>query len=171
MTSFLKLLLLSICLLLPTSLMAQADQGGDSVGKLKATLYIGTDGDVAALGELGEKLNRVDDATAAKLRGIAKMKFAHYRSLGTDTQPVLRSYENWLRPLNPSKEILLSYESKGLSGTDGLRLDLELWQQSRKLMKTDPVLKLGKPLLILGPKWRGGQLIIAVELIHLNPRK
>lgn len=169
MTSFLhRLLLLSISLLLPTSLVAQKDQGRETLGKLKATLYIGTDGDVEAL---GEKLKTVDTKMEAKLRGVEKMKFKHYRSLGEDTQAVLRSYENWLRPLNPSKEVLISFECNGPKGPHSVKLDLELWQQNRKLMKANPVLKVGKPLLILGPSWRGGQLIIAVELIEFNATK
>lgn len=169
MTAFLyRLLLLSTCLILPSTLAAQQDNGKETVGELKATLYIGTDGDVA---DLGSNLKEVPSIVETKLRNVEKMKFKHYRNLGTDKQPVLRSYENWLRPLNPSKEILLSYESKGVSKKNTLRLDLELWQQSRKLMKTDPVLQVGKPLLILGPKWRGGQLIIAVELTQLHSPK
>lgn len=169
MTSLFHLLLLTgISLLLPASLTAKPnDQGKDTVGKLKATLYIGTNGDVKSLG----KLQPVDKKMTAKLQDIQKMKFKNYGKLGQDSQPVLRSYENWLAPLRPSKEILLSYESKGLSGNNALRLDLELWQQSRKVMKTDPVLKIGKPLLILGPKWRGGTLIIAVELTQLKTKK
>jgi hypothetical protein len=38
-------------------------------------------------------------------------------------------------------------------------------------MKSDPVLQRGRPLLILGPKWRGGTLIIAVELIENSLKK
>ncbi|MCP5536940.1 MAG: hypothetical protein H7A51_12005 [Akkermansiaceae bacterium] len=149
---------------------ARADEGGvdrgkEVVGKIRATLFIGTDADPATL---GDKLPAVADATANRLRSVDKMSFKHYRKLGTDTQPVYRSYENWLTPLKPSEEILLSFESRGRSSDGGLRLDLEFWQHRRKVMKSDPVLQKGRPLLILGPKWRGGTLIIAVELIQIS---
>lgn len=153
-----------------TSICAQdsgKDTGKEKVGRIKATLYIGTDEDVAKLGDKAKKAAPVDEATAKRFRSIAKMNFKHYRTLGSDTQTVFRSYENWVSPLKPSEEILLSFESRGRADDGGLRLDLEFWQQHRKVMKSDPVLYLGKPLFILGPKWRGGTLIIAVELVEL----
>lgn len=156
---------------LSTSVFADeggADRGKEVVGKVKATLYVGTDADPSTL---GDKVVAVDEATAKKLRSIKKMNFKHYRKLGADTQPVYRSYENWLMPLKPSEEILLSFESRGRSSDGGLRLDLELWQHRRKVMKSDPVLQRGRPLLILGPKWRGGTLIIAAELIENSLKK
>lgn len=171
-TPFAKLILAALYLLLtiPASLIADqgADHGKDPVGRLKATLYIGTDGDVS---QLGANLSKLDAAMTTKLSNMAKMKFKNYRKLGSDTQSVLRSYENWLTPLNPSKQILLSYESKGEVCKDCLKLDLQLWQQNRKIMKTDQALTVGKPLYIRGPKWRGGQLIIEVELVALIESK
>lgn len=144
------------------------DRGKEVVGKIRATLYIGIDADPSTL---GDKVQAVDAAVAKRLRAVEKMTFKHYRKLGDDTQSVFRSYENWLTPLKPSEEILLSYESRGRSADGGLRLDLEFWQHRRKVMKSDPVLYKGRPLLILGPKWRGGTLIIAVELTSISPKK
>lgn len=141
------------------------DTGKEKVGQLKATLYIGTDNDATGL---GKKAMPVTEATAKRLRSVEQMRFKTYRQLGHDTQPVFRSYENWLSPLKPSEEILLSFESRGRSSDGGLRLDLGLWQHRRKVMTSAPVFHKGKPLLILGPKWRGGTLIIAVELISLE---
>lgn len=159
-------ILCTLCL--SASLTMAEDSGKETVGRVQATLYIGTDGDVA---KLGNKVAKVDEATSKRLRSIEKMRFKHYRKLGVDKQPVFRSYENWLTPLKPSEEILLSFESRGRSHDGGLRLDLELWQHRRKVMKSDPVLRKGRPLLILGPKWRGGRLIIAVELLENNLTK
>ena len=158
-----------LCLhLAPAAVSAEDQEGKETVGRIKATLYIGTDGDVSLL---GDKVTEVDGARAKQLRSIEKMQFKHYRKLGEDTKAVFRSYENWLTPLKPSKEILLSFESRGRSAEGGLRLDLELWQHRRKVMKSDPVLQKGRPLLILGPKWRGGTMIIAVELIEITSSK
>lgn len=163
-------ILMILCLsLAPTLVLAEdQDKGKETVGRIKATLYIGTNGDVSML---GSKVTKVDADTAKHLGGIEKMQFKHYRKLGDDTKAVFRSYENWLTPLKPSEEILLSFESRGRSIEGGLRLDLELWQHRRKVMKSDPVLKKGRSLLILGPKWRGGTMIIAVELIEITPSK
>ena len=141
------------------------DMGKERVGQIKATLYIGTNDELAKLGDRAKKSAIVDEATIKRLQSIPKMRFKNYRRLGEDVQSVFRSYENWLSPLKPSEEILLSFESRGSSKDGGLKLDLEFWQQHRKVMKSDPVLHIGQPLIILGPKWRGGTLIIAVELI------
>jgi len=157
-----------ILLHVPLSAQAGSDKGQQVVGKVKATLYIGTNGERT---QLGVELAEVEEAMARRLRHIKPMNFRHYGKLGSDIQPVFRSYENWLTPLKPSEEILLSYESRGFTADGGLRLDLEFWQQRRKVMKSDPVLHLEKPLLILGPKWRGGTLIIAVELVEKSPPK
>lgn len=163
------LCLLAICCCqLATADDTRTDKGKETVGKVKATLYIGTDANPASL---GDKVSPVAATTVKRLQRIPKMRFKHYRKLGDDTQAVFRSYENWLAPLKPSEEILLSYESRGFSPSHGLKLDLELWQHRRKVMKSDPVLHTGKPLLILGPKWRGGTLIIAVELTEHTPNK
>lgn len=160
--------ILSICLIFcfPWSALHAKDTGKEKIGSIRATLYIGTNDEVVKLGEKTQKAASLNAATIKKLQGIKKMRFKHYRKLGVDTQSVFRSYENWLSPLKPSEEILLSFESRGRSSDGGLRLDLEFWQQHRKVMKSDPVLHKGRPLLILGPKWRGGTLIIAVELME-----
>ncbi|MDG1357083.1 MAG: hypothetical protein P8P36_02700 [Akkermansiaceae bacterium] len=140
----------------------KSDKGKEVVGKIKATLYLGSHNE---LEEWAKDFAMAGEDMTARLRGIPQLKFKHYRKLGTDVQPVFRSYENWLAPLKPSEEILLSFESRGRSGADGLRLDLEFWQQRRKIMQMNPVLNADKPLLILGPRWRGCSMIIAIELI------
>ncbi|MGB0775846.1 MAG: hypothetical protein ACPGUY_08365, partial [Akkermansiaceae bacterium] len=120
--------------------------------------------------KLGKNAKAVDAAIAKQMKSIKKMNFTHYRQLGADKQPIFRSYENWLTPLKPSEEILLSFESNGRYHNNGMKLDLELWLRGRKVMKSDPVLRKGKPLYILGPKWRGGQIIIAVNLLEITER-
>ena len=153
--------LLAIAFCTSADVEGNTDKGKEVVGKIKATLYIGSDSE---LGEWAEKYAVVDQKTTAALSNIKQMKFTHYRKLGADIQPVFRSYENWLAPIKPSDEILLSYESRGQSADGGLRLDFEFWQHRQKIMQMNPVLYAGKPLLILGPRWRGCRMIIAVEL-------
>lgn len=148
----------------------QKDRGKERVGQIMATIYVGTDEGVERLGLGDGQAKPVEAAMVKRLQSVKKLRFKHYRQLGKDKQAVFRSYENWLSPLKPSEEILLSFESRGRTADGGLRLDLEFWQQRRKVMKSDPVLYKGSPLLILGPQWRGGHLIIAVELIQLEAK-
>lgn len=144
------------------------DLGKDKIGTVKTTIYFGTDGSLN-----DDTLKHAKEISAAELKrlqAISKIRFKQYRKLGHDTRSVLRSYENWASPLKPSEEIMLSFESRGRTDSEGLRLDLELWQHKRKVMKSDPVLYKQRPLLILGPKWRSGRLIIAVELTELSSK-
>lgn len=139
-----------------------SDKGKEVVGKIKASLYLGSNSEP---GDWAKDYATAGKEITTRLRGIKQLNFEHYRKLGVDVQPVFRSYENWLAPLKPSEEILLSFESRGRSGANGLRLDLEFWQHRRKIMQINPVLHADKPLLILGPRWRGCSLIIAIELV------
>ena len=143
------------------------DEGQDVIGYLQTGVIFATDGDAGAA---GEKATPLDEAGKAELRKRKDLKFAAYRVMGSDRQPVFRSYENWATPMKPSEEILLAFESKGrVEG--GLQLDLQLWQSRKKIMKSDALLLEGRKLYVLGPKWRGGRLIIVVELVDLKPEE
>ena len=61
------------------------DKGKEVVGKVKATLYIGTDAEPSTL---GGNLTAVEQATVKRLSSIKQMNFKHYRKLGADFQPV-----------------------------------------------------------------------------------
>ena len=143
-----------------------ADTGKEKIGKLKVSLYLASnDGDVDA----GPKAKKVD---ASELKHLSKAKsftFKHYFLLGEDEESLLRSYENWAAPLKPSEAILMSFEPVGKAVNNVIRLDLDLWQSKKKIMKSAATaLTVGKPLYIRGPQWRGGYLIIAVELTSLK---
>ena len=155
-----------------SSLCAQAetltDTGADSVGKLKVSLVYGTNGDASLA---GKDLKKPSDAQLKVLKNLKTIKFSHYRILGEDVQPILRSYENWANPMKGSKEILLSFQPSGKPVDDHLKMDLEFWLSHKKIMKSGATLKKGKPLYIQGPAWRGGKIIIAVELLSLTDTK
>jgi len=144
------------------------DTGTDSVGELKVSLIFGTDGDAD---QAGKDLKQPSKLQLSALKNLKTIKFAHYRLLGEDQQPILRSYENWANPMKNSKEILLSFQPRGKPIDDHLKIDLEFWQSHKKIMKSGPTLKKGKPLFIQGPAWRGGKIIIAVELMSLVENK
>jgi hypothetical protein len=109
--------------------------------------------------EVAERLGRED-----------RLKFSKYLELGRDIKPLFRSYENWAQPLPPSDEILLRFEAQSKFSKELMRLDVELWLSRKKILKTDAAMEPDKPLLVLGPEWRGGRLIIAVELAPGRPK-
>jgi hypothetical protein len=108
---------------------------------------------VAVPEEIGERLRREE-----------RLRFKSYRVLGTDVQPLLRSYESWAQPLKPSNEVMIRFEAQGRPTSKTAILDLELWLARKKIVKTDARLEGNRPLYVLGPQWRGGRLIIAVAL-------
>ena len=153
-----------LCLFFLAEATAQ-DSGKDQVGELVTTLYFATNGEASLAGETARDVS--EEITAA-LRSEKSLQYKNYKVLGKDQQPVFRSYENWASPLRPSEEILLRFESQGKALEQSMRMDLELWLSREKMMKADRVLKIAKPLFIGGPDWRGGKLILGVELISLK---
>ncbi|MGB1131179.1 MAG: hypothetical protein ACPG4K_14095 [Haloferula sp.] len=150
-----------ILVLLGLGKAVAADPGRDTIGKLTVRVYFGTDGDPSVT---GDKAVEVPEETADKLKSQEQLEFAHYRELGHDTKPVYRSYENWAQPIQGSDEILCRFEVQKRLEAESIRLDLELWLSRKKVLKSGVLLAVGKPMLVLGPEWRGGRLIISVEM-------
>lgn len=146
--------------------VAQADDPGkEKIGSLQVEMVFGTNGDLARLEGRGKEL------AADQLKVIAEVKeltFKEYRSLGVENPDILRSYESWATPLRPSKEMLISFEPLSRVGDDRIKMVLEYWQAKRKLFQMTPTLIKGKPIYLLGPEWRGGRLILKVELLELT---
>jgi len=164
MKSSLRLSALLIASALTFILPLSAEQNGKAViAQLKTHLIFATNGDIATAGDKAKALSKEQIAALQKSESL---KFEHYRLMGGDEQPVFRSYENWAMPMKPSEAILLSYEVKGYTAEKGLQLDLELWQSRKKVMKCDAALEWEKKLYVLGPKWRGGRLIIEVQVLQ-----
>jgi hypothetical protein len=140
---------------------AQDDPGRARVGTVRVAVIHATDGDPNAAG--GRAMPLAKDMEA-RLRAEEKLRFKHYRQLGEDVQPLLRSYENWAKPLKPSEELLVRFEARSAPTDAATRLDVELWLARKKILKTDALLEGNRPLFILGPAWRGGRLIISIGL-------
>jgi len=138
--------------------------GKNIIAQLKTNVIFATNGDVKVAGDQAKTLSNEEIKRLTKSK---ELTFEHYRLMGGDQQPVYRSYENWALPMKPSEEILLSYEAKGHCKEGCLQLDLELWQSRNKVMKCDAALDWGKKLYVLGPKWRGGRLIIEVQVMKV----
>lgn len=146
-----------------STLIAQSGsgEGKKSIGSLKVSLIFGTNGDVDQAGKNLKKINSEQ---------FKEIKFNDYRLIGEDIQPILKRYVNWASPIKGSKQILVSFQPSDKPAGDTLKMDLELWQTQKKVMKSGAKLKKGKPLYIQGPAWRGGKLIIAVELLELKTK-
>jgi hypothetical protein len=140
---------------------AQDDPGMEPVGRVGVTLVFATNGDPAAA---GQRAKPIGDDVAARLVKSKELNFKSYRSLGQDVQPALRAHDNWALPMRPSEEVRVRFDVLGRLASGGLRLDLELWLQQQKVLKTSSTLEPGKPLYIRGPAWRGGQMILIIEL-------
>ena len=137
------------------------DPGKATIGHLETSVLLATNGDPAVA---GERAVAADEELVKRLRSEKRLKFSHYRLLGSDRRGVFRSYENWAQPLAPSDEVLVRFEAQSVRSIEGLRLDLELWLSRKKILKTDAVVTGEHPIFILGPAWRGGRLIVVVRL-------
>lgn len=154
-------ILASLFVLMAGFLPAQEDPGRAQIARVNVKVFHGTDGDPKVA---GERAKPIPEETSSRFRKEEKLRFKNYRLLGQDTQPLLRSYESWAQPLKPSEEVMVRFEAQGRPSKDHAILDLELWLSRKKTMKADARLEGDKPLIMLGPEWRGGRLIIAVAL-------
>ncbi len=141
----------------------QEDPGKQKVGQVMVSVYYASDQDPESACKSAKE---VDPDIQTRLRKEPQLKFTYYRLLGQDTKPLYRSYENWAEPLKPSDTVMVRFEAQAEPTKDKATLDLELWLARKKTIKTDAHLEGNKPLYVLGPKWRGGRLIIAVALAN-----
>ena len=141
------------------------DPAKEKIGTIRTEVIFGT-GDARSVS--GRKV--LDEAEQNRLRQSPNIPgYRHYLRMGRDEQPVFRGYQNWASPLANSDAIMVAFQPQGRVGSSKLRLDLELWQQKKLVLRTDPVVERGKRVFILGPRWRDGRLIIMVELVELTP--
>lgn len=156
--------ILAACLafaLPPGIARAVEDPGKTQIARVSVTVYHATNGDPKAA---GGRATEVPKEMIDRLRSDERLRFKSYRMLGSDTQSLYQSYENWAQPLKPSDEIMVRFEAQGRPTEKTAILDLELWLGRKKTVKTDARLEGAKPLFVLGPEWRGGRLVIAVAL-------
>ena len=94
----------------------------------------------ASNNKVGKEVNK---GLAMRL-GKAFKKYKTFELLGQHTQDkVFRDYVNWIVP---SDELNLEFESKGPADGGGMKVLLKLWQKKKVLVKSDAVIKPGKPL-------------------------
>lgn len=105
----------------------------------------------------------VDAAMLTPLDGRLKkvFPFSNFHLIGKHTQKVFKEYESWVVP---SKDLCLKIDSRGPAEGGGVNVHLQLWQDTKVLVKSDSVIRPGQPIFLGGPKWRGGRLIFVVML-------
>ena len=157
-------MVLALSLLWGQSVIAD-EPGKEVMGSVLTELVFATNGSVEDSGATGKALSAEE---IKSLQSSGRLNFKNYLRLGSDQQPVWRAFENWSVPMKPSEEVMVSFEPKGEVGEEALRLDLKLWLQKREVLSALPVLKKGERLYILGPKWRGGNLLVGIELVSLQ---
>ncbi len=158
---FQKLTTALLFLAMHGTLHAIEDPGRTRIAELRVTVYHATDGDPNAA---GPRALPVPYMTSSRFTSEERLRFKHYRQIGRDVSPLLRSYESWSQPLKPSEEVMLRVEAQGQPTKKSAQLDLELWISQKKILKMDAKLEDTKPLYVLGPEWRDGRLIIAISL-------
>ncbi len=87
--------------------------------------------------------------------------YSHYHLIGKHSQKVFKEYESWVVP---SKDLCLKIDSRGPADGGGVNVHLQLWQDTKVLVKSDSVLLKDKPIFLGGPDWRKGRLIFVVRL-------
>lgn len=102
-------------------------------------------------------------AVLTALEGRLKKVFGYsnYHLIGRHSQKVFKEYESWVVP---SKDLCLKIDSRGPAAEGGVNIHLQLWQDTKVLVKSDSVLRADKPIFLGGPNWRTGRLIFVVRL-------
>jgi hypothetical protein len=154
-------LAVSLAALWPCAASAQDDPGKESLGAVVVKVYHATDGDPGAA---GGNAKDVPADVVLRMRSESRLKFSHYREIGSDTKTLFRSYENWAQPLGTSDEVLVRFEARNHPSRQAAFLGIELWLSRRKVLRTDAEITTARPLHVLGPAWRGGRLIVSVAL-------
>jgi len=150
-----------IVLLTPMVVLASEDPGRATIAHVRVCVLYATNGSPKAAKVKG---TAVSQELKERLRKDHQLEFVNYRLIGTDYKPLTRSYESWAEPLKPSDEIRIRFAALGKPTKTSAILDLEMWMGKRKIIKTDARLEEDKPLILLGPEWRGGRLVILVRL-------
>ena len=88
------------------------------------------------------------------------LKYDQFEILGSASKTIGKNdQERWLVP---SPTFLLGAQARPEAG--GYRINLELYQEKRRLLQTEARLGMQSPLFIGGPRHARGQLVIVFEI-------
>ncbi len=113
--------------------------------------------------EAGDKRPGFADADAELAATLGKVfaEFHHFQVLGEDDEALFKTTHSWVAP---SKQLCVKFDSKGRTKDGGIKLDLQLWNQGKAIVKTDAVFKKDSPVFIEGPEWAKGRLLYILKL-------
>lgn len=163
----LLLALLSGVFLLGAEISPAQDPGLDKIGKVRTELIFATNQGVA---DLGAGVKPLSKAEQKRLRASKIGAYSNFVKLGSVEQDVLAGYKSWAAPIANNEAILVTFQPQARINKK-LRLDIELWQKKKMVLRWDPFFEVGKKIYLKGPKWRDGNLIITVELVSLKESK
>lgn len=113
----------------------------------------------AALGREGFKDVR-NEMGQALLKAFPK--YRRFQVLGMDSEALFKTTHSWVAP---SKELCVKFDSKGPTKDGrGVRVDLQLWNRGKAILKTDAIFRPGSPVFIEGPAWGAGRLLYVLEM-------
>jgi hypothetical protein len=140
---------LLLAILILGGMSAQADQ------KIWSALVL------ASNPEAGTKAAEPPADLAPYAKRLSKVfKYQQFEILGSATKEMgMTQQERWLVP---SPTFMVGVQAK----PDGeeYRIQLELFQEKRRLIQTEAKLRMQSPLFICGPKHSRGQLIVVFEI-------
>ena len=88
--------------------------------------------------------------------------YKHFQVLGSRAEALFKSTHSWVAP---SKQLCVKFDFNGLTEDgEGVKLDLQLWNQGKAIVKTDAILKPGSPVYMVGPEWGAGRLLYVLKL-------
>ena len=96
-----------------------------------------------------------------KLLTKAFPKYKSFQVLREEIQPVYEAYESWVFPKN---RLMLRLDSRGKTGPGVIRMDIQLWQNKKVLVKTDAAVGKSSPVIIEGPPWGKGRILFVLRL-------
>ncbi len=87
--------------------------------------------------------------------------YNRFDQVGAGKAEVPGKSEAWLVP---SSELFLKADTQRNENGRGVPAQLELWQREKRILNTRALLRPGAPVLIRGPEWGNGLLILVVVL-------
>lgn len=107
-----------------------------------------------------EGFKDADPEMATALKQVFK-DYKHFQVLGARAEALFKSTHSWVAP---SKQLCVKFDFTGLTEDGGVKLDLQLWNQGKAIVKTDAILKPDSPVFMEGPEWGDGRLLYVLKL-------
>ena len=119
---------------------------------------------VYAVKDAASKREGYEEADAEMAKSLQKVftEYKHFQVLGTRAEALFKTTHSWVAP---SKQLCVKFDYAGMAEDGvGVKLDLQLWNQGKAIVKTDAVFKEGSPVFIEGPAWGKGRLLYILRL-------